>query len=528
MQDLQKTLELIIGYIKGVWVKKRYIMICSWLICPIGFGYIASMPDVYQASARVYVDTSSVLAPMLRGLALQSNPQQEVSMMVRTLLTRPNLEIIARNSDLDITTTNEDQYENLITSLSRDIRLRKAGRENLYTISYRHKNPEMARTVVQETLDLFVEGTKGSNRKESDSADQFIDEQIDEYETRLLNAEQRLVNYKRKYSTLLPQQGSFYGNYSTLEGQLEQTRLTIKETEQQIASLAKQVSASQSQTSDSSDSSVRTLEGPSSLTTRYDNRIKSLEETLDQLMLKYTELHPTVIETNNLLDSLIAARKQEIAEYFAKDNGVTLGKIGSIANELTLEISRLESQVASLRVREANYSTKIDALKEKIDFVPQAEAERTALDRDYNITKRKYEGLLNRRESADLARKADVSSESVQFRVLDAPRTPKNAAYPNRPLNYSAVLALGFAAGLGLAFLISQLNPVLIKASQLTALTSYPVLGAVSHLNKAHILKVKRTRVLVFLLSSSIIVGIYGVLMAAEIMQINIYTRIFS
>jgi len=525
MQDLQKTLELIIGYIKGVWVKKRYIMICTWLICPIGFGYVASMPDVYQASARVYVDTSSVLAPMLRGLALQSNPQQEVSMMVRTLLTRPNLEIIARNSDLDITTTNEDQYENLITSLSRDIQLRKAGRENLYTISYTHKDPEMARTVVQETLDLFVEGTKGGNRKESDSANQFIDEQIDEYETRLLNAEQRLVNYKRKYAALLPNQGSFYGNYSNLEGQLEQTRLTIKETEQQIASLSKQVSASQSQTSDSS---VVPFEGPSSLTTRYDNRIKSLEETLDQLMLKYTELHPTVIETNNLLDSLIAARKQEIAEYFAKDNSVTPGKIGSIANELTLEISRLESQVASLRVREANYATKIDALKEKIDFVPQAEAERTALDRDYNITKRKYEGLLNRRESADLARKADVSSESVQFRVLDAPRTPKEAAYPNRLLNYSAILALGFAAGLGLAFLISQLNPVLIKASQLTALTSYPVLGAVSHLNKTHILKVKRTRVLVFLLSSSVIVGIYGVLMAAEMMQINIYTRIFS
>jgi len=446
-------------------------------------------------------------------------------MMVRTLLTRPNLEIIARNSDLDITTTNEDEYENLITSLSRNIQLRKAGRDNLYTISYRHKNPEMARTVVQKTLDLFVEGTKGNNRKESDSADQFIDEQIDEYETRLINAEQRLVNYKRKYATLFPYEGTFYKNYASLEQQLAQTRLTIKETEQQIASLSKQVASSQSQPSDSS---VRPYEGPSAITTRYDNRIKNLEQTLDQLMLKYTELHPDVIETNNLLDSLIAARKQEIEEFLASGDGEKPAQIGSIANELTLEISRLESQVASLRVRESDYSTKIDDLKQKIDFVPQAEAERTALDRDYNITKKKYEGLLNRRESSDLARKADVSSESVQFRILDAPRTPKTATYPNRPLNYTGVLALGFAVGLGLAFLISQLNPVLIKASQLTSLTSYPVLGAVSHLNKAHILKVKRSRLLVFLLSSSIIVGMYGVLMTADLMQINIYTRIFS
>ena len=110
MQDLQKTIELLIGYLKGVWVKKRYIMICSWLVCPIGFVYVASMPDIYESSARVYVDTRSVLKPLLRGLALQTDPRQEVAMMVKTLLSRPNLEIIARESDLDITTSNAVKY----------------------------------------------------------------------------------------------------------------------------------------------------------------------------------------------------------------------------------------------------------------------------------------------------------------------------------------------------------------------------------------------------------------------------------
>jgi polysaccharide chain length determinant protein (PEP-CTERM system associated) len=524
MQELRKTLELIIGYIKGVWVKKRYIMICTWLICPIGFVKVASEPDIYQSSARVYVDTRSVLAPMLQGLALQSNPQQEVAMMVRTLLTRPNLEIIARDADLDITAANDEQFQSLIDSLSRGIRLNKAGRENIYTISYRHRDPEMARTVVQKTLDLFVEGTRGKNRVDSDSADQFIDEQIDEYEVRLLNAEQRLVNYKRKYNTLLPNEGTFYKNYSSVNGQLAQTQLTIKEMEQQIASLSEQVNSNNSLSPNTSD---RTFDN-SSLTTRYDSRIKTLEERLDQLMLRYTELHPDVIETNNLLNSLIVSRKQEIEAFLTTGDGESPSQIGSIASELKLEISRLEGQVASLRVREASFANTADELKSKIDFVPQAEAERTALDRDYNITKRKYEGLLNRRESSDLARKADMSAESVQFRVLAEPRVPKNAAGPNRPINYTMVLGFGFAVGLGLAFLISQLNPVLIRASQLTALTSYPVLGAVSHLNKAHILKVKRTRLLVFLLSSSIILGMYGVLMSAEIMKINIYARIFA
>jgi polysaccharide chain length determinant protein (PEP-CTERM system associated) len=524
MQDLHKTLELIIGYLKGVWVKKRYIMICTWLICPIGFVKVASLPDTFESSARVYVDTRSVLAPMLRGLALQTNPEQELAMMVRSLLTRPNLEKIARDADLDLTTANDSQFQSLIDSLSNNIRLNKAGRDNLYTISFRHRDPVMTTTVVQKTLDLFVEGTKGKSRIDSDSAEQFIDEQIDEYEVRLLNAEQRLVNYKRKYDTLLPNQGSFYNNFTDVSAQLEQTRLTIKEMEQQITSLTEQVGGNTTQTPGSSVSSI----DASSLTTRYDNRIKTLEEKLDQLMLRYTELHPDVMETSNLLNKLLASRKQEIEEFLASSDGERPAQIGSIANELTLEISRLEGQLASLRVRETNFANKVDELTQVIDFVPQAEAERTALDRDYEITKRKYEGLLDRRESSDLARKADMSSDSVQFRVLAAPRVPDNPSGPNRPLNYTMVLAFGFATGLGLAFLISQLNPVLVKASQLTALTSYPILGSVSHLNKAHILKVKRTRLLVFLLSSSIILGIYGVLMAAEMMKINVYARIFS
>jgi polysaccharide chain length determinant protein (PEP-CTERM system associated) len=525
MQDLQKTLELLIGYIKGVWVKKRYVIICTWLICPIGFVYVASMPDVYESQARVYVDTRSVLQPLLRGLAIQTNPQQEIGMMVKTLLSRPNLEIIARESDLDITTSNPTQYENLINSLASNIRLKSTGRDNLYTISFNHKDPEMARTVVQETLDLFVEGTKGNNRKDSDSANQFIDEQIDEYESRLSAAEQRLANFKRKYSALLPNQGSFYQNYANLEDVLEKTRLTIKETEQQIASLAGQIDGKKTQVDDFA---VRQSDSQSSLTTRYDERIKTLEEKLDELMLRFTELHPDVVEASSLLESLLASRKKEIEEYLSADDGEGTDQIGSIASELKLEMSRLESQIASMRVRETEYSTKLDELKQKIDLVPQVEAERTALNRDYEITQRKYLELLSRKESSELAQKADVSNEDVQFRVIDPPIAPQTASGPNRILNYTVVLILGFAAGLGVAFLISQLNPVLIRASQLTAMTSYPVLGMVSHLNKAHIKKINRSRLFFFLLSSCLIIGMYGVLVSAEILNLDIYGRVFS
>ena len=111
MQDLQQTLVQILDYVKGIWIKKRYVMLFSWLICPIGFIYVATLPDQYASRAQVFVDTRSVLQPLLRGLAIQTNPDQEIQMMAKTLLSRSNVEIIARESDLDIAAQTEAQFE---------------------------------------------------------------------------------------------------------------------------------------------------------------------------------------------------------------------------------------------------------------------------------------------------------------------------------------------------------------------------------------------------------------------------------
>ena len=237
MQDLQQTLTQILDYVKGVWIKKRYVIIFSWLICPVGFLYVASLPDTYQSKAQVFVDTRSVLQPLLRGLAFQTNPEQEIQMMAKTLLSRSNVEKIARKSDLDITTSTEDEFGDLVTSLTKDIKLSSAGRSNIYNISYFNRDPIVAQRVVQETLDLFVEGSLGNSRKDSDTASRFLDEQIAEYESRLSEAEQRLANFKRQYNDILPLSGSFYSRLQGLKEDLEKTQLQIKQTQQQAESL---------------------------------------------------------------------------------------------------------------------------------------------------------------------------------------------------------------------------------------------------------------------------------------------------
>jgi len=522
MQDLQQTLLQFLDLLKGIWIKKRHVIIMSWMICPIGFFMVANLPDQYTSTAKVYVDTRSVLQPLLKGLAIQSNPGQEVKMMARTLLSRTNVETIARESDLDITTNSEREFEDLVTQLSSSIVLRSAGRDNIYNISFANANAITAQRVVQETLDLFVEGSLGNNRRDTDTAGRFLEEQIAEYESRLSEAEQRLAQFKRQYNNILPLSGTYYSSLQSLNAELELTRLNIKQTKQQVDSLRSQIKKTSA-----TDSFAVSNQENSGLKTRYDDRIRKLEEELDRLQLRFTEKHPDVVEANLLLSSLEKSRQREIDAFLSSVDEEDQLPLNDLTQEIRLEMSKLQSEVASLEVKETDLQNKIAELESKVDLIPQIEAESSALNRDYGITKKKYEELLSRREAAGLSRRAEVSAEELQFRIIEPPLAASSPSGPNRLILYTAVLLAGFGSGVGVAFLVSQLSPILIRPKQLNSLSDYPIWGTVSHLNIVNIQKKNKFRLLIFALSCGMILLQYGILVAAEMMNINLIERFF-
>lgn len=529
MEDLIKSLEAIKEYIGGIWIKKRYIIICTWLICPVLMGYVFMMPDEYESEASVYVDTRSALRPLLQGVAVQSNPAEEVAMIVRTLLSRPNIEKLARETDLDVTVTSEVGYENLIEGLMNNIKVTSRGgrrADRIYNITYKHENPAVAQAVVDETLDLFIEGTLGESRQGTDSANRFLDEQIAEYEARLSQAEQRLANFKRQYSYLLPVQGTFYSNLSEQRQARKNVLLNIDEVTQQIEALSERlqaVSASTNFANGIDDNSTRIVQ------TQYDARIDALRARLDELQLRFTDIHPDVVKASTLLQDLEEKRAEEIRQYVARisnDSSSAAATNNPFAQQLGLELTRLEAELASLQVRKADLDNIIDDLTNKIDQVPLVEAELTALNRDYGITKSKYEQLLSKRESASISRNAEVSNDEVKFRVIVPPKLPNKPSGPKRVLFYTAILMLGFGAGLGIALLVSQIAPVVLSADALHRATGIPVLGVVEDIDKENRVKSERLHMMVFALSCSGIFLMYFGLVTIEILNIDLMSKL--
>jgi len=498
MQDLQQTIAQLLDYVRGIWLKKRYIIISSWLICPIGFFYVFTLPDVYESKAVVYVDTSSVMESLLKGLTVEANPTEKIEIMTKTLLSRSNVEQIALKSDLDLTTTSDTNFNSLIDELSDDIKLSGTSKK-----------------VVQETLNTMIEGTLGSNRKESDAADRFIESQIADYEARLVESESRLASFKRQYNDVLPIAGSFYTQLQELKATLESDRLSIAQLKEQIAAVKSKMSRPKSNSG-----SVSANE-ESSLRTRYDDRIAALEEELDRLTLRFTDQHPDVVETKALLSQLVKSRDEEIEEFLA-DYEDDDGSFNEINQDIQLEVSKLEGLLASTKVKEKATVVKIEELESKIDLIPQIEAELTALNRDYDVTKTKYLELLNRKETADLSRRAEVSAEELKFRVIEPPSLPLLPSNTIRPVFLTAVLVIGFGVGTAFAFLLSQMSPMLFRAEQLQSEIPYPIIGIVTHLGKSEIMKKRKKKVIVFALSSSLLVLTYVTLVLIDLLQIDV------
>lgn len=516
MKELNLALEMLVIYLQGIWLRRRYIVLTAWVVCPLGWLAVFNLPPTYQADAKLYVETRSVLDPVLAGLALmQPNPEQELELMAKTLLSRPNLEKIARATDLDVQAPDAHSYEKLIDDLQNGIKFSRSGRENIYLISYSNASSPMALKVVQETLNAFVESQVGSAAADNKKASEFLEAQIKEYERRLTDAEKRLSEFKKEQLAVGPTSDvNFYSRIEAEKERLEEARLQLQQLEKQLSSARKQLSGETAENASSETMS-------SGFTSQYDERIKALQNQLDALLIRYTDSHPDVKETKRLLDSLNQLRRDEITQLrqsaASSSSASSAMSQNQVYQELRLNVAKLENEVESQRVKVNNYEEKLASLERQRNIIPDIEAKFSGLNRDYEITKAKYEELLSRRQAIDLTQKRDATSQEVQFKIIEPPRVPFKPSGPPRLLLYTVVLVVGVLFGLFMAFARSQLQPVVTSALQLKTISDFPVFGLVSHTDKEQQLKQNRRHLWYFVGLSVMLFGGYALFIINEL-----------
>jgi polysaccharide chain length determinant protein (PEP-CTERM system associated) len=228
---MDELLQQVLGYLRAMWHRRWYGLAAAWLAAIIGVIVVYRIPNKYEASARVYVDTESLLRPLLGALAVQPNVDQQVGLISRTLLSRPNVEKLVRMADLDLDVKTRAAHDSLVDSVGYAVRLDGNASTNLYVLSYRDTQPERARKIVQSLLTIFVESSLGDKRQDSRTAVKFIDSQIKRYDETLRVAENRLKEFKLKYMGVTGQ-GDYFGRLGAVQNAIESSRLEMQAAEQ--------------------------------------------------------------------------------------------------------------------------------------------------------------------------------------------------------------------------------------------------------------------------------------------------------
>lgn len=464
---MEETINQVLFLLKGVWKYRWHAVIVAWAVALAGWVRVYTLPDDYQASARVFVDTQSILKPLMAGMTTLPNVEQQVSIMSRTLLSRPNVEKVMRMVDLDIKAKTPKEKEELLNDLMKQIKIVGTGRDDIYTLSYSNENPRVAKDVVQSLLTIFVEGSFGDKKNDSDKAIQFLDEQIKNYETKLVAAENALKDFKIKHSGSLPQGGDYGTQVQAASDALNQARLDLREAEQARNAIQTQIYGNGTGPN-----------GAVAVNPELDARILTLQKNLDTMRMQFTEQHPDIISTKRLIKQL-EAQKAEDAKS-AKPGGDRGANYSPMLQQLNVSLSTAEARVASMRARVDEYTARYDRLKAQSVNGPELETQLAQLNRDYQVNKENYSQLVARRESARLSGDLSNTTDMVKFRVVDPPTVPLTPAGPNRLRLASLVFVGALIAGIAIALLMSQLRPTYLSQHGLRESTGLPILGSVS------------------------------------------------
>ncbi|TQV76250.1 XrtA system polysaccharide chain length determinant [Denitrobaculum tricleocarpae] len=469
-----------IFYCNAVWQRRWYALSTAWVVCIAGWFYVATIPDVFVSSGRLYVDTASMLRPLLQGLAVDTNIRSEIQIMQQTLLSRPNLQKVARMTDLDITATTPDQMERLLTRLNDKTSVQSNG-GNLFKVSFEDGDPVRARNVVDALLTIFVEGNLGQSRNDMDEAQRFINDQIKDYERQLEQAEQRLANFKQQNFDILPGAAGYHGRVERAEGALIAAENALNNAVTQEAVIKRELSSVPELIGGVTNIGIGS--GPPSDTTL---RIIEIEAQVQELLTRYTEKHPDVVIAQRRLKALEAKNERELEA--ALQNELSAGEEPTaetgVPNPLYAQLQlRLIEQQSIIQINQRRVDQiqgQIAELERLRSNVPAVEAELKKLNRDYGIIKENYDELLKRRESARISQEREVSAEPVQFRVVDPPEIPALPDGPNRGLFLTMVLFVGLGAGVGVAWVMIFIQDTFHDATNLGSAFAMPVLGTVT------------------------------------------------
>jgi polysaccharide chain length determinant protein (PEP-CTERM system associated) len=370
-------------------------------------------PKTYSTNVMLVADVTHIIEPLLKG-------QAEISKIDRSeqakefIYARSIMETVAKQRNLINKETTPEQMVKVVEGIRAGLIIKKEN-NNYFRLAYQSNDPDRSFEMLNAIVNVFMADTEKKKRDESQGAFNFIDAQVQSYKRQLELAEEKLKDFNSQ--NIDGNEASVMARINQLRIDIESLKITIEESQARVNTLQQQLGA---------EGQYQHAKGQSD---ELKQRRQVLYAELARLRLSYEEGYPDIVSLRSQIAELDAAIGK------MKVSGDVFNGNEKIENPLYEELRKqLSVADVDLRSQKRRMESLIGLQKqehERAQRVASNQAEFSELTRDYDVTRKQYEEMLQRKGQARLSMTLDLEGQGVSYRIQEP------ATFPLKPSGLS-------------------------------------------------------------------------------------------
>ncbi|HLX85528.1 MAG TPA: polysaccharide biosynthesis tyrosine autokinase [Terriglobales bacterium] len=317
-------------------------------------------------------------------------------------------------------------------------------------IHFASTDPQLAASVVNTLAATYVEQNFKTKFESTMQASDWLSKQLVDLQMKVETSQEKLVRYQKEHEIV---------------GADEKTNITTEKldelnkemTEAEFDRMQKEAVYRQTQSTDPEVVAAAIISdnpnGGTALSDKLREQQASLSLSVAELSTQFGPSYPKVIQLNNQLKEI--DRELQV--------------------ETNKAVDHLKGRYLGALQRENMLRDAFEKQKQEANKLNESAIEYSILKRDLDSNRTLYEGLLEKLKEAGVT----AGLRSNNFRIIDAARVPTAPSEPNIPRNLSFALVLGVISGVGLAFLLENMDNTVRTPEQATAISGLPSLGMI-------------------------------------------------
>jgi polysaccharide chain length determinant protein (PEP-CTERM system associated) len=471
---MKDTLKQILSYLYALY-RYKYLFVAVSLLVMTAIGvYSLTLPKIYRADTTVFIE-SNVIDELVRGIAITPQIEDRVRVLQAAILSRDMIVKTLEEMNSEIFTRSDAEQQEYISRLQQRTRINITREMDRFSVSIEDEDPRFAQQFINTLVGLYVEESLSATREETFGANRFLQEQIDSFKLKLEAAEDKIIDFRKRQGIYFSiDEAATLANIRQMLTQVEEIELTQDTLQARQAQLVDQMN----RTSPTIDMVSETAEN---------NRLMEMETRLSNLLLRYTENYPEVIR----LKFEIEALKQRMLDPEAaqQERGSTrMTSLNPLHQDLQSQLYEVEAELSSLDARKKNLQQNIANREQELKEVPEAQKELAILMQERDSYRSIYNDLLARMGQSEVSTQMEVANKASTFRVVDPAVLPQVPISPDMFRMLLLAVAGGFGCGIGLIFLLENMDSRLRDVSVLEDM-GLDVLAVVPNISDPAVMK---------------------------------------